>query len=47
MGCWKLSRKNSWSKLEDEITESIKSYIEQMSAYSDDSFFQIGKAGKF
>ena len=34
------------SKLEDEITEAIKSYIESMSAYSDDPFFQIGKAGK-
>ena len=34
------------SKLEDEVTEAIKSYIEIMSAYSDDPFFQIGKAGK-
>ena len=34
------------SKLEDEVTEAIKSYIERMSAYSNDSFFQIGKAGK-
>jgi hypothetical protein len=34
------------SKLEDEITEAIKSYIERMSAYSDDPFFRIGKAGK-
>ena len=34
------------SKLEVEVTEAIKSYIERMSAYSNDSFFQIGKAGK-
>jgi hypothetical protein len=34
------------SKLEYEIMGAIKSYIERMSAYSDDSFFQIGKAGK-
>jgi hypothetical protein len=34
------------SKLEDEIMEAIKSYIERMSTYSDDPFFQIGKAGK-
>jgi hypothetical protein len=34
------------SKLEYEIKEAIKSYIERMSAYSDDPFFQIGKAGK-
>lgn len=34
------------SKLEDEVTEAIKSYIEQMSAYSGDPFFRIGKAGK-
>ena len=34
------------SKLEDEITEAIKSYIERMSACSDDPFFRIGKAGK-
>ena len=34
------------SKLEDEIAEAIKSYIERMRAYSDDTFFQIGKAGK-
>ena len=34
------------SKLEDEITKAIKLYIERMSAYSDDPFFQIGKAGK-
>lgn len=33
--------------LEDEVAEAIKLYIEQMSAYSNDSFFQIGKAGKF
>ena len=33
------------SKLEDEIMAAIKSYIAQMSAYSDDPFFQIGKAG--
>lgn len=32
--------------LEDEVAEAIKLYIEQMSAYSNDSFFQIGKAGK-
>ena len=34
------------SKLEYEIMEAIKSYIERMSAYSDDPFFQIGEAGK-
>ena len=34
------------SKLEDEVAEAIKSYLERMSAYSDDPFFQIGKAGK-
>ena len=34
------------SKLEYEIMEAIKSYIERMSTYSDDPFFQIGKAGK-
>lgn len=34
------------SKLEDEITQAIKSYIEGMNAYSDDPFFQIGKAGE-
>ncbi len=34
------------SKLEDEIMEAIKLYIAQMSAYSDDPFFKIGKAGK-
>ena len=34
------------SKLEDEVTEAIKAYIERMSAYSNDPFFQIGKAGK-
>jgi metal-responsive CopG/Arc/MetJ family transcriptional regulator len=34
------------SKLEDAITEAIKAYIERMSAYSNDPFFQIGKAGK-
>lgn len=34
------------SKLEDEITRAIKSYIEHMNAYSDDPFFQIGKAGE-
>jgi hypothetical protein len=34
------------SKLEDEVTEAIKSYLERMSAYSNDPFFQIGKAGK-
>ena len=34
------------SKLEDEITEAIKSYIERMSAYSHDPFFRIGKAGE-
>jgi hypothetical protein len=33
------------SKLEDEITEAIKAYIERMSAYSNDPFFQIGKVG--
>lgn len=32
--------------LEDGVAEAIKSYIEQMNAYSNDSFFQIGKAGK-
>ncbi|MGB2729041.1 MAG: hypothetical protein WBD09_11360 [Halobacteriota archaeon] len=34
------------SMLKDEVTEAIKSYIERMSAYSNDSFFLIGKAGK-
>jgi hypothetical protein len=28
------------------VAEAIKSYLERMSAYSDDPFFQIGKAGK-
>ncbi len=32
--------------MEDELTEAIKSYIERMSAYSNDPFFQVGKAGK-
>ncbi|MEA1998440.1 MAG: hypothetical protein U9N61_03830 [Euryarchaeota archaeon] len=32
--------------LEDEVAEAIKLYVEQMNAYSNDSFFQIGKAGK-
>ena len=34
------------SKLEEEVTEAIKSYIERMNTYSNDPFFQIGKAGK-
>ena len=34
------------SNLEDEIMEAIKLYIARMSTYSDDPFFQIGKAGK-
>jgi len=34
------------SKLEAAITEAIKSYIERMRAYSNDPFFQIGKAGE-
>ena len=34
------------SKLENELTEAIKSHIEEMSAYSGDPFFRIGKAGK-
>jgi metal-responsive CopG/Arc/MetJ family transcriptional regulator len=34
------------SKLEDEIMEAIRSYIERMSGYRNDPFFQIGKAGK-
>ena len=34
------------SKLEEEITEAIKLYVERVSTYSDDPFFQIGKAGK-
>ena len=34
------------SKVEDELTEAIKLYIERMSAYSNDPFFQVGKAGK-
>ena len=34
------------SKLEDEVTEAIKACIERMGAYSNDPFFQIGKAGK-
>ena len=40
-----IAQKRS-DKLEEEVTEAIKSYIESMSAYSDDPFFQIGKAGK-
>jgi hypothetical protein len=32
--------------LEDEVAEAIKLYVEQMNAYSNDSFFQIGNAGK-
>jgi len=38
--------KKQGSKLEDEVAEAIKSYLERMSAYSNDPFFQIGKAGK-
>jgi hypothetical protein len=38
--------KKQGSKLEDAVTEAIKSYLERMSAYSNDPFFQIGKAGK-
>ncbi len=34
------------SKLEDEIMEAIKLYIERISGYRNDPFFQIGKAGK-
>lgn len=34
------------SKLEDKVTEAIKSYIERTRAYSNDSFFQIGEGGK-
>ncbi len=33
-------------KLEDEVTEAIKSYIDRMRSYRNDPFFQIGKAGK-
>jgi len=40
-----IAQKRS-DKLEEEVTEAIKSYIESMSAYSDDPFFLIGKAGK-
>lgn len=38
--------KKQGSKLEDAVTEAIKSYLERKSAYSNDPFFQIGKAGK-
>jgi len=38
--------KKQGSKLEDAVTEAIKSYLERMNAYSNDPFFQIGKAGK-
>jgi len=34
------------SKLEDEIAEAVKAYIEWRRAYSEDPFFQIGKAGR-
>jgi hypothetical protein len=34
------------SKLEDEVAEAIKAYIERMRAYRDDPFFHLGKAGK-
>ncbi|MEA1865076.1 MAG: hypothetical protein U9N46_07765 [Euryarchaeota archaeon] len=34
------------STLEDGVREAIKSYIEQVGAYSDDPFFQIGEPGK-
>lgn len=46
MGSWKLLHKSKGSKLEAAITEAIKSYIERMRAYSNDPFFQIGKAGE-
>ena len=32
------------SKLEGEVAEAMKSYIERKGAYSDDPFFQIGKS---
>lgn len=34
------------SKLRDEVLEAINTYIEWMSAFSDDPFFKIGKAGR-
>lgn len=34
------------SKLEGEVAETMKSYIVREGAYSDDPFFQIGKAGE-
>ena len=34
------------SKLEGEVAEAMKSYIERKGAYSDDPFFQMGKAGE-
>lgn len=34
------------SKLNDEIMEAIKTYVERMNVFSDDPFFKIGKAGK-
>ena len=40
-----IAQKRS-DKLEEEVTEAIKSYIERMNTYSNDPFFQIGKAGK-
>ena len=33
-------------KLEDEVTEAIKLYIDRMRSYRNDPFFQISKAGK-
>ena len=42
----KVISQKQGSKLEDEVTKAIKSYIELTRAYSNDSFFQIGKAGK-
>lgn len=34
------------SKLRDEVMEAIKAYIKRMSAFRDDPFFKIGKAGR-
>lgn len=34
------------SKLEDEIAEAVKAYIEWRRVYGEDPFFQIGKAGR-
>lgn len=34
------------SKLEDEVMEAVKAYVERKRVYNSDPFFQIGKAGR-